>query len=225
MEFIFMLTRQDQTIEDCLDLYGQIRTLGLRHIGIKDVGVPRRIMREFAAALRRDNVASYLEVVSPEPETALASARTAVELGFDCLLGGTDIGALAEIARGTATQLFPFPGRPHGHPTRLGGTPDRIEEDCRRALALGAAGCDLLAFRATEADPLDLVRAARRGLGAKRLIVAGSINGAARIRAIAEAGADAFTIGTALLDGSYAPRKGAIASQIGEVLNDCRAVL
>ena len=39
MDFIFMLTRQDRTIADCLDLVRLIRPLGLKHIGFKDVGV------------------------------------------------------------------------------------------------------------------------------------------------------------------------------------------
>ncbi len=38
--------------------------------------------------------------------------------------------------------------------------PDRIADDCRRAEAAGCAGVDLLAYRATDANPLDLVRAA-----------------------------------------------------------------
>jgi len=84
------------------------------------------------------------------------------------------------------------------------------------------AGADLLAYRATEADPLDLVRAARRGLGSGHLIVAGSITTRQRIAEIAAAGADAFTIGTAVFDGSYSPTKGSILSQLRDVLTDSR---
>src|SRR5690606_32600670 len=102
---------------------------------------------------------------------------------------------------------LPFPGYPIGHPTALGGRPGDIEQDCRRFAALGCAGVDLLAYRATEADPLELVKAARKAtLG--RLVVAGSIDRPQRIRALAGAGANAFTIGTAAFDGSFSPRKG-----------------
>ena len=34
-----MLTRQDQTVPDCLEVLEYIRPLGLTHIGFKDVGV------------------------------------------------------------------------------------------------------------------------------------------------------------------------------------------
>ncbi|MXM65261.1 hypothetical protein GR925_17865 [Streptomyces sp. HUCO-GS316] len=47
---------------------------------------------------------------------------------------------------------------------------DRFAADCHRAEAAGCAGVGLLAHRAIEADPLDMVRAAITG----RLVVAGS---------------------------------------------------
>ena len=53
------------------------------------------------------------------------------------------------------------------------------------------------------------------------LIVAGSVNSAAQIRDLATAGADAFTVGSAVLDGSFAPTKGALASQIADILAAC----
>jgi putative N-acetylmannosamine-6-phosphate epimerase len=89
--------------------------------------------------------------------------------------------------------------------------------------ARGCAGTDLLGYRATEAEPLELIAAARRGLGPdKRLVVAGSVNTSQRIRAIRAAGADAFTIGTAVLDGAYAPGAGPVAAQLLSVIGDCR---
>jgi indole-3-glycerol phosphate synthase len=82
---------------------------------------------------------------------------------------------------------------------------------------------DLLAFRSTEADPLDLVRAARTALGDKLLIVAGSIDSPERIHALAHAGADAFTIGSAALDGSFSPTKGSLRSQIADIMAACHS--
>ena len=46
MNFIFMLTRQDRTVADCLDVLAQIAPLGLKHIGFKDIGVdPQTLAR------------------------------------------------------------------------------------------------------------------------------------------------------------------------------------
>lgn len=151
----------------------------------------------------------------------MRSARNAVEIGVDRLLGGTEIEPTLEILSGTDIEYLPFPGRPEGHPTRLGGSPQEVEAHCRRFAALGCAGVDLLAYRATEADPLDLIRAARKGMDGY-LAVAGSIDSPERIRAVADAGADGFTIGTAALEGAFSPRKGALASQLADILEACK---
>ena len=86
---------------------------------------------------------------------------------------------------------------------------------------MGCGGVDLLAFRATQADPLDLVRAARNALSGARLIVAGSVNSRWQIHALAECGVDAFTIGSAVFDGSFSPAKGSLRGQILDILEAC----
>jgi len=216
-----MLTRQDRTIVDCLELFELIRPLKLMHVGFKDVGVPQEKLEALHGAIRASGATSYMEVVSTTPEACLNSARIAVELGVDRLLGGTDVAAVQKILGGSKTRYYPFPGFPRGHPTKLAGSPADVETQCRTFMAQGCAGADLLAYRATEADPLALVRAARQGLGAGFLIVAGSVSSATQIHALSEAGADAFTIGTAVFDGSYAPEAGSILSQLARIQADC----
>ena len=223
MDFIFMLTRGDKTVEDCLSVFDEIAPLGLKHVGFKDVGVEPTTLVKLTERIRRTGAISYMEVVSETPEACLRSARVARELGIDRLLGGTNVAAIQDILGDTHIGYYPFPGFPEGHPTRLGGAPQDVTAHCRNYRAAGCAGADLLAFRATEADPLELVRAARAGLDDGYLIVAGSITSAERIRAVADAGADAFTIGTAVFDGTYNPRKGSILSQLGDVIADCAA--
>jgi hypothetical protein len=163
-----------------------------------------------------------MEVVSTTPEACLNSTRMAVELGIDRLLGGTDVEAVQGVIKGTKMEYYPFCGFPTGHPTKLGGRPDQVEAHCRRFIERGCAGTDLLAYRATAADPLDLVKAARRGLGSgKPLIVAGSVSTAKQIGDLKRAGADAFTIGSAAFDGSYAPNMGHLVSQLAAIQADC----
>lgn len=225
MDFIFMLTRGDKTVEDCLEVFDEIAPLGLRHVGFKDVGVDYATLVKLTDRIKATGATTYMEVVSETPEACLRSAEIGCKLGIDRLLGGTDVAAVKRITAGSATSYYPFPGFPVGHPTKLGGHPVDITTHCERFMQAGCAGADLLAFRATEAEPLDLVRAARKGLGeAGYLIVAGSITSRQRIADVAAAGADAFTIGTAVFDGSYSPRKGSILSQLGDVIADCEMV-
>ena len=217
-----MLTKQDRTIADCLRLYEEIRSVGLKHVGFKDVGVDRGTLEQLTRRIKADGAIAYMEVVSTSPEEALRSAKTAVDLGVDRLLGGTDVDAVMNITKGSITSYYPFPGFPKGHPTKLGGKPVDITAHCRSFMDRGCAGCDILAYRATESDPIDLVKAARDGLGKGTLIVAGSINSLARISDIARAGADAFTIGSAIFDGTYRPNSGSISTQLETVLADCK---
>lgn len=216
-----MLTRADQTVPDGLDVLDDIASVPLTHIGFKDVGVPADVLVELHRRIKARGATSYMEVVSTTPEACLRSARIAREIGVDRLLGGTQVEEVMQILAGSSTQYLPFPGRPFDHPTKLAGSAAQVEEDSRRYRERGCAGVDLLAYRATEADPLELVRAARRGTDGV-LLVAGAVKTAAQIRALAAAGADAFTVGSAAFDGSFSPHVGSLRSQLRAVLDACK---
>jgi hypothetical protein len=217
VDFIFMLTRSDETIVDCLETWAAIESVGLSHAGFKDVGVDLDTLVELNRRMQSSGVTTYLEVVSTSVEACLRSARAAVTIGVDRLMGGTQVGEMLALVAGTGIRYLPFPGVPRGHPTALDGSPDLVEAQCRDFEAQGCAGVDLLAYRATEADPIDLVRAARRGTSGY-LVVAGSVSTAAQIDALRTAGADAFTVGSAVFDGSFTPNKGLLTSQLADVI-------
>jgi len=62
---------------------------------------------------------------------------------------------------------------------------------------------------------------ARDALPDATLIVAGSVHTARQIHDLARAGVDAFTIGSAVFDGSFSPAKGALRGQILDILEAC----
>lgn len=217
MDFIFMLTRFDKTIADCLDVVEHVADLGLRHLGFKDVGVDMDTLTRLNDAIHETGATSYLEVVSTTRETARESAMLAASIGVDRLLGGTWVEDTLQILDGTATMYFPFVGEPEGHPTRLAGTPASIAADTAHYDELGCAGVDLLAYRATNADPIDLVRAARAASDGY-LIVAGSVSTREQIQALAHAGANAFTVGSALFAGDVDARSGLLRNQLAHII-------
>jgi hypothetical protein len=217
MDFVFMLTRDDRTISNALEVLDDVRALGLRHIGFKDVGIAPAALTELHRQIKSTGATSYLEVVSTSADACLQSARIARDLGVDRLLGGTQVEDILAILAGSAVQYLPFPGRPFDHPTKLRGSAADIARDCQRYSALGCAGVDLLAYRSVEAEPLDLVRAARRANDGT-LLVAGGVRSPEQVRALAAAGADAFTVGSAVFDGSFAPQVGSLRSQLKAVL-------
>jgi hypothetical protein len=199
IEFIFMLTRDDVTLSDAREVYASVAGSGLRHVGCKDVGLPREELQAFMDEIRANGHTSWLEVVSETEEATLESARVAAEIRPDHLIGGTLIEPVQEILAGTGVRFWPYVGRIVGHPCLLRGTIDEIVADTERAASLGVDGINLLAYR-YDGDVDALVRAV---VGATDLpvICAGSVDSVARIQALDAAGAWAFTIGTAALDG------------------------
>src|SRR3954451_21017723 len=211
-----MLTRDDVTLPDARQTYREVAAAGVRHVGCKDVGLPTEELAALMAEIRANGHTSYLEVVSESEEATLASARAAVEVGPDYLIGGTLIEPVQEILAGSGIRFFPYVGQIVGHPCLLRGTIDQIVEDTRRAEALGVDGINLLAYR-YDGDVDALVEAV---VGATSLpvIAAGSVDSRTRIRELSRRGVWAFTIGTAALDGTVVP--GApLAAQLAAALD------
>ena len=203
IEFIFMLTRDDQTLADARAVYASIAESGVRHVGCKDVGLPRAELQALMEDIHGHGHTTHLEVVSETEQATLASARAAAEIGPDFLIGGTLIEPVLEIIAGTGIRFFPYVGQIVGHPCLLRGSIESIAEDARRAEELGVDGINLLAYR-YDGDVDALVEAV---VDATTLpvIAAGSVDSPARIQALAERGVWAFTIGTAALDGVLVP--------------------
>ena len=162
-----MLTRNDATVENALDLIEIARPLGLKHIGFKDVGADASLLQRLTAANRAAGASPWMEVVSTTREAELRSVALARDLGVDLLMGGVHVEEGLRILKGIATRYLPFAGKPSGHPTRLGGKAAEVEAQCRTFAAKGCAGVDILAYRRNEAEPLDLIAACRRGLSRK----------------------------------------------------------
>ncbi len=81
-----------------------------------------RDLRDLALDVRDFGAELYIEVVSLDLDSEVESARVAVELGVDWLLGGTRPDAVLPIIAGTPIRYCPFPGRVVGHPSVLSGS-------------------------------------------------------------------------------------------------------
>ncbi len=221
IEFIFMLTRDDVTIPDAREVYASVASTGVRHVGCKDVGLPREELAALMDDIRSHGHETYLEVVSETEEATLESARVAAEIRPDHLIGGTLIEPVQEILARTGVKFWPYVGQIVGHPCLLRGTIDEIVADTERAASLGVDGINLLAYR-YDGDVEALVRAV---VGASDLpvICAGSVDSVERIRALEACGAWGFTIGTAALDGKLVG--GPLEAELGAALDAAGAVV
>jgi hypothetical protein len=203
-KFILMLTKDDRTVPNALDVYDEVRDTGFTYVGFKDVGLPVEDLRLLATRIRSDGRKVMLEVVSTEQEAELRSVRSAIEIGVDYLLGGRHAQQALPLLADSRIRYFPFCGTTVGHPTRLTGTVDSIVEDARRLAALrGVAGLDLLSYRYDAGDPEELTRRVVAAVGIP-VIAAGSIDRPERIAAMSDAGVWGFTVGSALFEGRFA---------------------
>jgi methylglyoxal synthase len=216
-DFILMLTENDRTIPDARARLDEALEGGVRHIGFKDVGLPMSELKSLAAAIRSAGGRSYLEVVSLDATSELASARAAVEIDVDCLLGGTRAREVTEVTRHHPLRYYPFPGRITGHPSVLEGSADEIATSAR-ALAdfEHVHGLDLLAYRFVGEVP-KLMKSVCAAVG-KPVIMAGSIDSEARVVETAQAGAAGFTVGTAALSGAFPAEATGFAAQVRAIL-------
>jgi hypothetical protein len=204
--FIFMATRQDRTVPQARALIEEALELGVANIGFKDVGLPRAALKELARAIHAGGARAFFEVVSLDRDSELASAAAAADFGVDWLLGGVRAGEVAPMATSAGLLYAPFPGEVVGHPSALVGSIEEIEASARAlARVEGVAGLDLLAYRRA-GDVAALMRAIV-GAVDKPVIVAGSIDDADRVAAVASSGAAGFTVGSAAIEGAFAPAR------------------
>jgi pyridoxal biosynthesis lyase PdxS len=220
IEFVFMLTHHDRTVDDPSGVYEQVRGSGLRYVGFKDIGATLAQLRDVCDRAHADGLEVMLEVVSTTREEELRSVAAAAEIGVDWLLGGTHPEDGLEIlneAGGFQPRYCPFPGTVVGHPSILRGDIAQIAESGRRITALdGVFGLDLLAYRHESADAAELTRAVVRAASGP-VIAAGSVASTAQIVALDQAGASGFTIGGAIFEGRL-PGGPSVAGQVAEVL-------
>lgn len=221
LDFIFMLTRNDRTVEEAAKHVETALESGVRHIGFKDIGLPFDDLAGLARRIRDAGATAYIEVVSLDRERELHSVRAAIELGVDYLLGGTHVEEVLPIIEGAGIGYYPFPGRITGYPSILEGDEASIVAS---AVALarhpGVSGLDLLAYRA-KGDVPALIRTVCAAV-AKPVIVAGSIDSKEQIAAVHASGATGFTIGTSALDGRFPAGGTDLKSQLAAIMQAAR---
>lgn len=216
-DFILMLTANDRTIPDARARLDEALQGGVRHVGFKDIGLPVSELKDLAAAIRAAGGRSYLEVVSLDETQELASAKAAIALEVDCLLGGIRAPAVTQIIRDHPLRYYPFAGQITGHPSVLEGSEDEIVASAQHLASLEHVhGIDLLAYR--YAGNVDKLMARVCAAIPKPVIMAGSIDSENRVIATAESGAAGYTVGTAALQGAFPAETSGFTAQVRTLL-------
>jgi 2,4-dienoyl-CoA reductase-like NADH-dependent reductase (Old Yellow Enzyme family) len=198
-----MLTHQDKTVQNALELFERTKVFPIKHWGFKDVGLSPDEMQKVVAVMKDSGKTTFLEVVSLSEEEGLQGARLAVELGFDILMGTVFYPSIADYLKDKPVLYYPFPGHVHSHPSILDGEIEEIVAHARELEGYGVHGLDLLTYRYNGEAPSLL----RQVVDATKVPVvsAGSIASFARIEEVWSAGAWGFTIGTAFFEKQFLP--------------------
>ena len=202
-ELIVMLTHQDKTVPDALELFNRTKDYPIAHWGFKDVGLSPKKMKPVVAAMKDAGKVAFLEVVSLSEKEGLQGARLAVDLGFDILMGTVFYPSIADYLKDKPVRYYPFPGRVHSHPSILDGTIADIVSHACQLEEYGVDGLDLLTYRYTgDASSLlaEVVQATQIPI-----VSAGSIATFDRIHEVWSSGAWGFTIGSAFFDRQFVP--------------------
>jgi hypothetical protein len=215
-EFILMLTHNDLTLRNAREIYEEIADTGVSFVGFKDVGVSYDELAKLAGEIRSRGHTTFLEVVSLTKDDELRSARAALDLGVDYLIGGTRPHDVMRVIEGSRLKYFPYVGAVVGHPAKLSGAAGELARSARALSEAGVDGINLLAFRHVDRNGLDVARAVKSAIDVP-LICAGSVDSLEKVRALAELGVWAFTIGGACVQKQLIPG-GTLVDQIEAVL-------
>ena len=202
MNLIIMLTHNDQTVKNAVEVFDSCKDLPVQHWGFKNIGLPVSEMKKLVADMKAAGKTTYLEVVTYTEEDCLAAAKLAIECNFDCLMGTLYFPSVGELVKGKISY-YPFCGKVWNNPSKLGGSIDEIIADARRLQFLGCQGTDLLAYRHVD-DPVALLKRFIREVDFPT-VVAGSIDTYARIDFMKEPNPAGITMGSALFNKKFVP--------------------
>lgn len=205
-KLIVMLTKNDRTVADAMQVFESAYDLPVEYWGFKNVGLPKLEMGKLVERMKAAGKKVFLEVVTYSPEACLEGAMLAVEMRFDYLCGTIYYPEVWAYLSDKPIKFLPFVGEVSGSPSVLNGSIEAIIEQSLALLQKGVGGVDLLAYRHT-GNPETLIREfAKRYPGT--IVVAGSIDTPERMRFVEDNNVWAFTMGSALFNRKFDPDNG-----------------
>ncbi len=214
-ELIIMLTHNDQTVGNALEVFDECRDLPVACWGFKDIGLPKGQMKQLVSEMKKENKTTFLEVVTYTEEECLSGAKLAAECGFDYLMGTTYYDSVFELLKDSPVKYFPFCGKVSGNPSILEGSVEEIVAQARMMESKGVPGFDILAYRYVQGDPEELADKFIKALKVP-VVMAGSISSFQRIDKVRELNPWGFTIGSAFFEKKFV-ENGSFREQIVSV--------
>jgi len=218
-----MLTHHDVTISNAIEVFEDVKDTGLKFIGCKDIGLPLEKLQELFRRMKRENMTTFLEIVSNDEEKHFGGIEKAIRVGADYVIGG-----MPKFAKKTLEYLkekkvnvkfFPYVGKVKGHPCILEGGIDQIIDNGLEYEKMGVDGINILLYRYTGDANLLLQRIVEKL--SIPIIPAGNIDNFEKLDQLKRKDVFAFTIGGAILEKKFVPGK-SLKEQIIAILNRLR---
>jgi len=215
-KIIIMLTYNDRTVSNALEIFSKCKEVPVECWGFKDVGLPVEKMKKLVSNMKKMKKTTFLEVVTYSEKSCFEAAKLALECQFDYFTGGVYFESIHNLLKGKPIKYFPFCGKVSGSPSILEGSIQEIINDAKLMEEKGVDGFDLLAYRHVE-DPEKLAQQFIKEIKVP-VVLAGSINGFDRLDKVKQFKPWGFTIGSAFFDEKFV-KDGSFKEQIIRVLS------
>lgn len=207
-KLIILLTYNDQTVRNAMDVFKECYDLPIDNWGFKNNGISKREMCELNDLLKSKGKTTFFEVVTYDEESCMNAAKFAHECGFDYLIGTLYYPRVWEFIKTKSLRYFPFVGDVKGIPSVLRG---KAEDIVLQAEDLfynqNVHGVNILAYRYQTGSSEKLAKSIVDKTKSNT-IIAGGIDSFERIKEIDSIQPWGFTIGSALFAEKFVPGAG-----------------
>ena len=215
-----MLTYNDRTVENAIQVFEQCRESAAAYWGFKDVGIDLPTMKELINRIRIAGKFTVFEVLSENEEECLDAARMALQAEVDLLIGMKHFDPVYKLLKSRRTKYFPTCGKRSGIPRMLEGTVEEIIKEAKEIEGAGVEGIALSAYRYT-GNQEELMKSFLQEIKISTIIT-GSINTYQRLDVIKSLNPWGFTVGSAFFDKAF-DKNADFMGQVEEVLRYLRS--
>lgn len=201
-KIIVMLTRNDVTVKNAMEVFESCKDLPVKNWGFKDVGLPPEEMKALCTRMKTSGKTTFLEVVSYSEPECMRGAKLAVDCGFDHLMGTIFYESVNDYIKTTNLKYMPFVGEVSKSPSILKGTCKGMLEQEAKYKSAGAFGTDLLGYRYVDADP-EVLSSEFLSKCQLPCVLAGSIGSDERLDIVRGMNPWGFTMGSALFNKNF----------------------
>ena len=201
-ELIVMLTHNDKTVENAIEVFESAKDAPAKFWGFKEIGIPEDQMIDLVKRMKAAGKTTFLEVVDYTEAGCVAGAECCVRCGFDILMGTMYFDSVREICEKAGIKYMPFVGKISGRPSILEGDIQEIIDEANNLVdTKGIKGFDLLGYRYT-GDAVKLNAEFVKNVRGD-VCLAGSVQSYKRLDEVKATGAWAFTIGGAFFENKF----------------------